>query len=170
MIHANLIVNKTRVVLHCTEYDTYVYVNAENRSRMGETNKERVEDLIRNLKSEDGNCRPGVEMLNLDYIFTQPANFSRRKRDRRATSATETNTLLPMTTTYVLSAKRWAKRLLQLKKQYECTREIDNEQRRSRIIACSRPKKTDHEGRIAIPILVIEGPWMLPAEHTESVR
>ena len=82
MITNHMIVNKTRIVLRCTENDAYVYVNAENRVRETDKGRERVEDLIQKMRSEQGNCRPGVEMLSLDYVFTQPSNFHRRKRPR----------------------------------------------------------------------------------------
>ena len=157
MILNGLIVNKTRIVLRCTENDAYVYVNAENRIRNPNKWRESVEELIQKMKSEQGNCRSGVEMLTLDYVFTQPASFHRRKRGREGAAVP------PTTTAYIMSGKRWAKRLLQVKHMYECQRELHSEQLKDRLTTGYRPgmKKTNEESRSVLATLVVEAPWML---------
>ena len=157
MILNGLIVNKTRIVLRCTENDAYVYVNAENRVRDPEKGRESVEELIQKMKSEQGNCRPGVEMLTLDYVFTQPASFHRRKRSR------DNGAIPPTTTAYIMSGNKWAKRLLQVKHMYECQRELHSEQLKDRLTGGARVgmKKSADESRSVLATLVVEAPWML---------
>ena len=159
MIINNMIINKTRVLLHCTEFDSYVFVCAENHVRDSEKCKDRVEDIIRNMKTDQGRCRPGVDMLTLDYRFTQPPSYHRGKRQRDGLGLGPDKNAM-VTTSYIMNARRFMKYVMQSKVQYDCLRTMQTTQRKE--IVC-RPgmKKKELQGSPAVAVMIIHGAFML---------
>jgi hypothetical protein len=161
MVLNNMIVNKTMVVQYCLEYRTYTHVRAQNRVRSKDGCRQSVEDMIRTMKSEQGDCRPGVEMLNLDHDFVQPESTHRRKR-----GTGEGGVKPPVTTPYVMKESRFERRVLIHKEVHDCQRALHSEMKKANLTAMCRPggRKTDDEGRVAMAIFVIHAFWMNKAD------
>jgi hypothetical protein len=163
MIHAGLIVNKTRVVLRCTENDAYKFVIAQNLEKEAGKVQRNVEELLDSLKSRQGNCRPGVELLTMEHVFVEPRTFQKK----RGPDGKRISNAPPVSTTYTMNGKKWAQRLRDSMKQFECHRTLHSEQKRAEL-NCRTNRKTASEGRTQVPILVIEAPWMLKPNHPAS--
>ena len=159
MIANQLIVNQETVWLRCIINATYIMLTVKNRVRNPRHTYRTVEDMMRSLRNEQGNCRTGVEMLTLDFIFCQPTSIHRRfKKCRDGSKKNPT-----ITTPFIISEKRMQHRVMQLMTIYECQRALRSEIRKDRLAAKCRPgtKKDEGEGRPAVPNLVIEAEWML---------
>ena len=112
------------------------------------------------MNSEEGNCRTGVEMLTLDYIPTQPVNYHRRKRARDGTEAP------PTVTAFILSQKKFNKRMEHTKQMYECQRELHSEQVKDRLtLALHAEPKVE---RPYMAPFVIEGTFMMTPDSPLS--
>ena len=164
MILNNMFINKTRVVLHCTEFDSYVFVVAENRVPDKDKCKDTVELMIRNMKTEQGRCRPGVEMLGPDYWFTQPPTFHRSRRIGGDGSQGGGKRAM-YTTTYIMSARRFAKYMQSQRQHFECQRTMQNGERKEFVCRPGlKRKEATATPFVAHPI--IHGAWMLmPDTH-----
>lgn len=165
MIHAGLVQNRIRCVLRCTENDSYVFVVARNNPRAGARASDNVEDLLNKLRARQGSCRPGVELLGLDYSFVQPKSLSRKRRHNGDQSAP------PPVTTAVISARRWMRRMRKAKHLYDCQRRLHTEEeaRRAGAVACAPARRAGDQsggGRVHVPILVIEAPWGLAPDRS----
>lgn len=161
MVHSGYISNKTRVVLHDTKHDTYVFAQVENIRPGGSAGATTVDDIISSIRRNQGHCRPGIDVLQagtegrLGYMFTQPVNVWKKSKlnGKRAT------------TTRVLSRRDWDRRLAVEKELHDCQRKIYNENRKQEITGACRTGAAKDEGLATsfhIPILVIEAPFNIP--------
>lgn len=163
MVHMGYVSNKTRVVLHDTVNDTFVFVLAENIRSAAASGLATVDDILGSVRQSQSTCQPGIDVLQaategkVGYMFTQPTSFFRKNRS--------TGTKGPFsTTTKVLSRREWEKRLKNEKKMHDCQRKIFNENRKKELsTACSglsregKDEPPSHSSSFHIPILVIEG-------------
>lgn len=157
MVHSGYISNKTRVVLHCTKNDTYVFAQVENVKSATTATSASVDDIIGNIRRAQGQCRPGIDILQagsdgqIGYIFTQPVNMWKKSK----TNGVRT------TTTKVLSRKEWMRRLKNEKDLHDCQRDLERQQRKmSLAISCRDPTKEEHTTyAVHVPVLVIEAPF-----------
>lgn len=167
MIHAGLIQNRIRCVLRCTENDTYVYVIARNNPKGGTRAVDNVEDMIGRLRARQGSCRPGVELLTLDYSFVQPKSLTRKRRTGEQGAP-------PPVTTAIISGRRWLKRLRKAKELYDCQRRLHTEGDARRLACAIGQRNTavkgqgDGAGRAQVPTIVIEAPWGLVADRNRG--
>ena len=122
-----------------------------------------MEQIISKMKTEQGKCRPGMDMLGMDYVFTQPPAYHRTKRQRDSAGIGADKCHM-FTTSYVMSSRRFHKHLAQLKQYYECQRLLLTEQKRDHVCLPGPNGKKDTPGSIMVPTPIIHGPWMLRAE------
>ena len=156
MVRAGYINNRLRIVLRCTESDTYAHAIVENIPDKNNTRTPTVSEMLgelRNTSDNFGNCRTGVALVTIEpgYRFIQTQSMFRRKnRYSRAP---------PPVTTAVVNAKTWWHRLTVAKGLYDCQRTLFGEEAARGLNSCSRTAKKPEDGRVTVPILVIEAPW-----------
>ena len=156
MVRAGYINNRLRLVLRCTDSDTYAHAIVENIPDQHNKRTPTVNEMLgemRNTSDNFGNCRTGVTLLSIDpgYRFIQTLSMRRRKnRYSRAP---------PPVTTAIVNAKTWWHRLSVAKGLYDCQRTLFGEETVRNLASCGRAAKKPEEGRVTVPILVIEAPW-----------
>lgn len=157
MVRAGYINNRLRLVLRCTESDTYAHAIVENVPDKFNTRTPTVSEMLgelRNTSDNFGTCRTGVALVTIDpgYRFVQTQSMCRRKnRYSRAP---------PPVTTAIINAKTWWHRLTVAKGLYDCQRALFGEETARGLSSCSRTTRTkSDDGRVTVPILVIEAPW-----------
>lgn len=154
MVYMGYISNKTRVVLHCTINDTFVFAQAENVKSGSAAGNSTVDDIIGSVRGCQANCRPGIDVLQagsassgVGYMFTQPINVWKKNKSSSHRS----------TTSKVLSRKEWNRRLRNEKTLHDCQRRIETENRKENNAACRGAKDEGITFSAHVPILVIEG-------------
>lgn len=168
MIKAGYIVNKQRVVLRCTEMDTYAFVIAMNFSADDQHQSENVEDMLQKHRNQQGVCRPGVELLTLNYTLKQVHSLAKRRK-LGAGSASSMSAQPPGTTTAIMTSIEWSRSIQEAKRLYDCQRKLQTASVAQRAGACSR-KQASHDTQsdttpmLVVPTLVIEAPWGMIAD------
>lgn len=116
MVHCGYISNKTRVVLNDTYNDTYVFVIVENLDSRKATEGKSVEEIIRRVQRQEGQCRVGTDVLQpgdrdrVGYFFHQPSAYFRKSKGKN----------LQTLSGKVMTGKEWAKRLKVEKAHHDC--------------------------------------------------
>lgn len=156
MVKTGYINNRLRLVLRCTESDTYAHAIVENIPDKRNSRTPTVNEILgemRNTSDNFGNCRTGVTLLTIEpgYRFVQTEGMRRRKnRYSRAP---------PPVTAQIINAKTWWHRLTVAKGLYDCQRTLFGEETARGLNSCGRATKKQEEGRVTVPTLVIEAPW-----------
>lgn len=168
MIVNNRFINNTLVVLHCTHYNTYVYRFAANIKRDGKKRGLRVEDMLRNLQTDSGECKTGVEMLGLDYEFVELPSSHRRKRMRDC--GLDPKSCDYLITSVVMTERQFLRHTLHSAKLNECQRTLQTEQVKDRICRPGTQGKTLAPGQKMKPHPLIHAEFMIkaPLRHEDE--
>ena len=128
-VHFGFLSNKTRVVLHDTRHQTYVFVTVENVDhRAGEAGAAAtMESIMKSVQHQEGYGTLGSDLLQaqsktnpaqVGYFFNQPITHHRQKYGGQVS----------IITSKVMTQREWTKRLKAEKAGYDCQRRLLNEE------------------------------------------
>lgn len=155
MVKAGYIAHGQKVVLHCTENDEYEERTVVKKQNESDRIVESVEDMLLKYRTKQGNCRPGVDLINFDpgFQFREIKSTKRGRPDHHGRFTRST----------VWSGVAWRKKLFDEKKMHDCQRKLLTEEAvRSLSSAACRRDAPPVEGRVSVPTLVIKAAWCFP--------